>query len=643
MFDNLKTLIGSLGKTKSFSTLVGFGDFNHSYLWRKNNSLSLYEKSLYVNKAISKRAEKVGQVKFVLRNSKGDEIEDNEWTRLLDKPNQHQTGDQFWRLAQKYYDIVGSAFIVMKRNDEAVFASQKGKITSLELLRSDLVQVVLNVEGTEIIRFEYHNQGTITNYTPDQIIYLYNPDPRNPLLGESLISSAIRSIETEVEISTYHANVLKNGGKLESIFKIKNPLNKEQIANLEAQYEEKFAESKKFGRPLFMGGDIENIVTGLSPSELSFLDTKISTLNDICIATGVPKAILGVTSGETFANTDAAIRIFLRETIKPQIENIVNILDWRLIPDEFKLDYVDPTPEDQEDKRKNIETADKVHSLTINEKREMLGLDPIKNGDVIMVPFNLTPFGQTPEKPVKEPKSFYIKGEFKHPLKNERIRRAYGMQKDALQTTYEDKMLKAVDAYFVEQKNRLLERLTDTKKKKDILSGIYSDALEISLAKDSLLPVLRQIFIANGQDTAETFGLDFHMGTSVEQSLRDRGELLSNSIVSTSKEQLIRQFTESSEQGESRDQLVNRIESLYNGISKGRAEVIARTEVHAAMQNSNLEVYRQAGLTIKIWVTVGDDRVRAAHQALDGEEAPIDGVFSNGLSSPSEPNCRCTI
>ena len=45
----------------------------------------------------------------------------------------------------------------------------------------------------------------------------------------------------------------------------------------------------------------------------------------------------------------------------------------------------------------------------------------------------------------------------------------------------------------------------------------------------------------------------------------------------------------------------------------------------------------------KVWVTVGDSRVREEHAAMDGERVRYDEPFSNGLLWPSEYNCRCIV
>ena len=142
-------------------------------------------------------------------------------------------------------------------------------------------------------------------------------------------------------------------------------------------YDEKYTDAKKAGRPLIVGGDIEAITTGLSPRELAFLDTKVSTFKDISIVTGVPIDVLGVTSGSTYSNADAAIRIFLRETIKPQLEALTELLDG--LPDHLTLDFIDPTPEDREERRKDLETAYAINALTTNEMRAELGREPGRN------------------------------------------------------------------------------------------------------------------------------------------------------------------------------------------------------------------------------------------------------------------------
>jgi len=86
-------------------------------------------------------------------------------------------------------------------------------------------------------------------------------------------------------------------------------------------------------------------------------------------------------------------------------KDIVDLLNWRLIPEQFDLTIVDPVPEGQEEKRKDLAIADKIHAMTINEKRIALGLTEIKGGDEILVPLNLVSLSSQRESPEEEKKN----------------------------------------------------------------------------------------------------------------------------------------------------------------------------------------------------------------------------------------------
>lgn len=663
MFDNFKAMFA---RTKSFTSMhvLGFGDFNHAYEWTRQKSLSDYERSLYTNKAVTVRAQKVGQVQFMMEDSKGNPIEWNEWLELLARPNPWQSGDQFWYLAQKYYDVVGACFI-LKVKDNVPFPGENPK--ELRLLRADLVDVLLSDDGAQILGYAYHNNGKVQNLTTDEIIYHYRPDPRNPLLGESLLSSARRAIETEVQISEYQANVLKNGGRLETVLKVGGLTNTDMIDRTLKDYQQKYAGAKNAGRPLVLGSDMDLVQQGLNPNELAYMDTKLMTLSDIVIATGVPKIMLGVGSQETFANAETEIATFLRDKIKPELESWATTLNWRLIPDNLELGFIDPTPEDQERKNATIKLQSDIGALTTNEKREMYGLEPIENGDSIMVPMNMVPMSPerpepTPQpvpEPVNEPEPTPAPDEettpetepeeksvskWTHPLHNREARQMYGKAVDARARMLERMFLGRVQTFFEGQHQRVLQRFGGKRiNRKDLVSDIFDQRLEVSLAKTALFSALREIYVNEGDAMAVTYNVTFSLNSSVQANIMKRAKLLTDSIIATTSDQLAERVASVVAEGGTRQDLIARIGELYTDISDGRAGVIARTETHAAIQNTHLEVYEQAGFSTKIWVAVGDELTRDEHMAMDGEEVPLHAPFSNGEYAPDSPNCRCTI
>lgn len=209
----------------------------------------------------------------------------------------------------------------------------------------------------------------------------------------------------------------------------------------------------------------------------------------------------------------------------------------------------------------------------------------------------------------------------------------------------------ALDSYLQDQMKRVIEALDNTQK--SIISEAFNVRFEIDEAKTRLLPVIRQILREAGELKKEELEteFDFYISNEVERTLDTRADLFSQSINETTFNQLKDQFKESLEEGENRQQLIRRIEQTYRGISKGRAQNIARTEVQVANQTGQFDAYKQAGITLKIWVSTPDDKTRPSHRALDGQEKPIEQPFDNGLMYPGDPsgsageiiNCRCTI
>jgi HK97 family phage portal protein len=629
--------------------------------WGGNEFLSALDVSLYTHSAINKRADKVGEIQFVLKDAKGNDIENDPVLEILRKPNKVYTGPQFWKLAQIYYDTVGEVYILIDGNRE-IFERKKN-IAGLHLLIPTLVTPKFNADGTPS-GFEYKTTESTVTYKPEQIIYIFNPDPKHPLRGQSLLKAGIHAITTETQISQYHARVLENGGKVEGVFKFKTGmLTENQLETIKDKYQKEYGSAKKAGLPMFLGGDAEYIKTGLTPDELSFLEAKKMTLEDICILTGVPKSMLASTADVKFDNADADRAIFLRETIKPLLTGLCTALDYALFPDDRNLTFVDPTPENIDQKLKETESGVKNYYMTINEARERHGLDPVANGDDILVPFSLSPLGtEREEEPEEneddEDKKKVLKTKtIEHPLRDPDIRALYwGMQIKRMEAR-EKLFKKEVKAYFADQEARLIEKLSPTKtrvfRKKSLLDESLTLEVEARIGKKMFLPLLTQMLKDAGIDALDFAGskYEFILKDEIVSWLDKRVDVFLNQINETTFAKLQSVFAESLDAGEGREALISRIQETYGGINKARAGLIARTEVHNATQYGTLQGYKQAGLTIKIWVAVRDAYTRDSHATLDGEERPIDRPFSNGLMLPGDPagspeeviNCRCMI
>ena len=647
MFKSIKNLFK---KSADKYTLYKSINLQGDTVINSKKSLDINEISLYINRGLAKRADKVGQIQFKAYkvSEKGKEpveLPENHWlNKLLDRPNPKMTGDTFWKLATLYRDCGGA--LILKKTNEAVFQENQ-QITELELLNPAGMQI--KYENNEVKSYEVSDfvTGEKKTYLANQVIYWRIPNPKKPTEGVSLLQSAGYSIDLDNQLSIYQTAVLRNGGSVDAVFSFENLLNKEQLDVLKSSYGEEYAEAKNAKRPLFLGGDAKFERVGLTPDEIGFIQGKELTINDLAVATGVPKSILGLTSGDTFANADIAYRIFLRETIKPLADELVNLLDWQLAPKDLEISYIDPTPEDVEQKLKTLETASRVGAITLNEKRDMLGLEPVKNGDEVEKPVNTQPA----KEEVKSVKPLFV-----HPLKNKEHREKYLLYHQKSLKQREKRFNTELDKYLTGQKNRVLGRLGSSKTKavKMNTNEIFDEELEIKLAMP-LLETIKQIAKEAGQDIYEMFntGHNFVYSSSLESALSNRFDFWARKVNETTAGQLTDRLQAWTSSGESLNELVDSIKELFSNIREGRARTIANTEIGIATQQAKLDGYKQLGIATKVWVWSPGIKggVRDGHQALDGEEVPTNGYFSNGMRSPQDPNfgadeicnCECSL
>ena len=637
-----------LDKIKSFRKKTFYG-FQYGYNksvrpnWADKKYLSAYESSLLIHTVVKKRAEKVGQINFKLYNAKGDEVENNPYLDLLYKPNKLQTKNEFFEMYQTYKDLTGATYIyVIKTGNKPV---------ELQLLRPDWVEVHYSSDG-EVTHYTYKPNSQVSKrLEADEVIASYFPSPLKALSGVSPLKPAATSIDIEEQLTAYQYSVLKNGGKIEGIMNFKaEDITEEQRERIRREFKRHYGGAENSGVPLLLEGGAEYQNLGLSPTELSYIESKKMVRDDILMIFGVPKVIVAQTDDVNYSNAKEGKRVFLSETIKPLLDNLVQKLNEFYIPENLTLVYEDPTPEDIELKLKQLETADRINAMTINEKREMMGLDEIKDGDVILTPFNLVPLGTDNKNSKDETKSIKKKSQ-NHPLRDEGIRKKYWQAYEKRFEGSEKKMNKAVQEFLKGQKERVVDGMDN--QVKGLVDEVFNLSLEIKLAKDLLLPLIQEIAVEAGQETIDFLGLDTRVTLTgrLASTLEKRADLFTKSINETTFEQLKRTFEQNV--GEPRDKLINQVQDLYGNISKGRAANIVRTETQVANQTGQFDAYKQANVETKIWVHSAGVQggIRDNHLAIDGEEVPMDARFSNGLLYPGDPNasadevinCLCSI
>jgi HK97 family phage portal protein len=213
----------------------------------------------------------------------------------------------------------------------------------------------------------------------------------------------------------------------------------------------------------------------------------------------------------------------------------------------------------------------------------------------------------------------------------------------------------ATNDFFAGQMHRVLGNLS-TKKSKTVIKKLDAAAIlkydkEVGLSIKFITPYIEQYLKDSALESLNIIAPqeDFHMTEAIQKKIEARAKLFAEAVNSTTLEKLDATLAEGISASEGIADLTARVEQVYSDFPIYRSEMIARTEATVANNEGNLEGFRQSEVaTGKEWINAGDSRVRDEHLdvsegGVSGEIIALDANFSNGLSYPSEPNCRCVI
>lgn len=372
-------------------TVVGIEDLGRiltggNGLWSSHNQLEQYGKSLYVYAAVNKIATKMAAIElklFKIKSKTGDseEILGSEILDLVTKINPFQTRSEFLKTAWINKKLTGEAFWVKIRN-------ARGKVIELWNLRPDLVTVIAD-PTLYIKQYEFQkSNGQKEIFAPEDIIHFKDPNPMSTLRGMSPIAVSKYRIETEEQATRYQKDFFKNNARPDALLMTEQQLDGEQRAQMTSSWEERHRGKESGSKIGLLEGGMKYQQVSISQREMDYIESMKFTRDDILVAFGVPKSVI-TTDEVNYSNAETGIRLFLSETIQPEMTQLVEVLNEFLVsPDfgeEYYFDFKDPTPSDRAAMRAD-HTAGYGKWLTTNEIRTDYNLPAVEGGDVIAIP-----------------------------------------------------------------------------------------------------------------------------------------------------------------------------------------------------------------------------------------------------------------
>ncbi len=589
--------------------------------------------------------------------------------QLFTRPNNLQSFSEFLQQWVAHIYLAGISFIHLP-------SGAGGRPSASPMME------LVNPDNVELVQIGLEHYYKITNRAEpiqsDEMRHIAFPNPRSKLQGFSPVTAAKPIILAFNSAVQWNKSLLDNMGRTSILLTLKNALPGHiDLIKAQEKYERELGGPKNAGKIKVLPGELGDFREfGLNAKDLDWLEGKRDMMREICAVLGVPSQLLGDMANSTYSNYREARKAFYHETVLPLANHFSQEMNAWLLPKYEKsirlainTEHVDALRPDLNEKVNRLNTA---WWLTVNERRQEVGLEDVEGGDVILVGFNQIPFGSLPENKPEESARGKIRilgvnarqqhGDVldyvsEHSLyRTEEARLRKYKRYDRTRRIYEGLFERDLRRFWKGQKARVLENIGTWvgASKRDIAGNIFGPEENAHYAEE-MHGIYVSMTMEFGQDALDEIGSDILF--DVERP--DIKEWLAADIAERSR--LINDYTgkkikavleEGMAEGEGADKLRARIEELYSSwganISRGRSIAISRTETGRTVNYAQIEGYKQGGVPLKEWITARDADVRETHQAMDGEVVGINETFSNGGQCPGQTgdpaediNCRC--
>lgn len=623
---------------------------------------------------------------------------DNHWlTRLWEQPNPVLSRRILAEILWARLETRGRSFVFIDRGE-----SGEGEPQSLWPILHTVKPIIDRVPGTvmdEVIGYQVHLPGgRRLGLLPSEVLWLRYPDPDSTWGSLSPLGAAGHAVELDAYAREWQRSEFRNGAK---------PKHVVYLGDLSPSAHDKAVEAWKSdvegatnaGKSLLLSGPVKSDISRLTltPDEMSWLDTRNVTSQEVMLAFGVPKDYL--LGGATYENRAASRTTLWSDTIIPKLEIVASEMTRQMLSREvgrrvrFDTDDVDALQEGADAKAKRTTDLTGMDVMTLDEARAEVGLDALPQyGHLTLTAYRTMIQAQAQAallagaiSPDDRRRAVTLPGGNAGALGSAPAaapfilpsgRRKHGPSAAAILAEYDrlEVPISRATARLAKRQQAVVltnaERLLGGKSKKaqawlrDVAEASlgYADDTTRAEAEAALRVSADDLFdVAHWADEtrivmegpvgaawetgsamlAKSLGIAFdQVDLLVLTAMDGRLDVLKDQVTETTRRVLEdRVLLQGVANGESIDQLKTRIRSVFSDLSSWRATMIARTETVGGFNAASLVTAEASGVVVeREWLATDDTRTRDTHRAVDGSTVKgFTARYGNGCLHPGDP------
>lgn len=587
-----------------------------------------------------------------------EEVLEHPFLELMAKVNDFRNGFDLTEEMFLYLDLVGNAYWVILTNNIGV-------PDEIWPLMSQYVKIVPDKQ--KFIRYFEYTLDRIDIYKvePERMVHFKNVNPRSVFYGLSPLQACVVAADLSVSMNTYETSLMQNSAIPEFAIKLPveagTPPEEEQKRTIK-KWTQRFGGIKKAGKPAYLFGGAEIAKLSLTPKEMAFLQGRKATLNEIAAIFGVPMSKL-TTENVNRANAEAGDYSYMKDTVRPRLCKVEQKLNEKLLPmfdARLFCAFDNPVPQDKEFRLEEQDSHIKNGYASINQERQIDGLEEVDWGDVPMLPMTLVPVGSglQGELPEQEKKIKTVKAPRRLP--------PMGHPTNFINQPF----VEAVQEVFRAQAREILANFDREVKaiktpEGDIISAIFDMQKWDKVLGEKKEPFVRYTLMSGGEKVLRQIAEEEFFDPMNPKVMNALERQRIGSVQSTNSDiakRLRKTLTEGLEASETIPILRKRVEGVFEGLERYSAARIARTETIWAWNEGAVQGYIQSGIVEKKqWLSAADDRSCDFCPQMDGKTISVEAyyfekgskfevgdrslsfVYEDVGHPPLHCNCRCTI
>jgi HK97 family phage portal protein len=332
-------------------------------------------------------------------------LDDHRLRKLIERPNEVTDEVAFFGLSIVHLDLAGNCYWLIIRARDGVPAE-------LWPVRPDLMRILPAPEDRLGWKYGFNLDPTaaqprssdIIPVARRDIIHIKYPNPTDPYFGQAPMRAATRAVSVDNAQTDYVDDLLRNDAVPRVVITTQQELDDGIIDRLSARWTRKLG-GRNRGRPAFMQQGMEVKVLGLDLDKLQFGDLTSMSESRITMSFGVQPILVGAKVGldrSTFANFSEAKAAYWEDTAMGLQRRVNAGVRAQLLPEfagvgrqrvQTRWDNSDvlALQEAESERWERATNALARGAITINDFRATVGLDPVPNGDVFLIPAGVVP------------------------------------------------------------------------------------------------------------------------------------------------------------------------------------------------------------------------------------------------------------